>query len=127
MDKQSIIELQKIDCNCNDCIFMNRNIERFKQSLNDHHRWQLNYFNTVKNNLLKKADWWQNPRNPKFNYEKGINLKLQAEKMKFQFDKSTCLINYGFCMSEESEKFNITFIPNTLQLNTQHCFKHRRD
>jgi len=30
MDKESLIELQKIDCNCNDCIHMVRNITKFK-------------------------------------------------------------------------------------------------
>lgn len=29
MNKESIIELQKIDCNCNDCKHMKRNIEKF--------------------------------------------------------------------------------------------------
>ena len=56
MDKESIIELQKIDCNCNDCKFMERDLERFNKSLDDHHRWQLNYFNTIRNNLYKKAE-----------------------------------------------------------------------
>lgn len=28
MDKESIIERQKIDCNCNDCKFMVRNLSR---------------------------------------------------------------------------------------------------
>lgn len=33
-------------------------------------------------------------------------------------------INYGFC-----NKLNkpVSFIPNTCQLETQQCFKHRRD
>ena len=52
MDQESRIEFQKIDCNCNDCIFMVRDQERFKQSLEDHHKWQLDYFNTKKQNLL---------------------------------------------------------------------------
>lgn len=30
-DKESIIERQKIDCNCNDCTFMVRDIERRKE------------------------------------------------------------------------------------------------
>lgn len=30
MTKDSIIELQKIDCNCNDCRFMERDISKFK-------------------------------------------------------------------------------------------------
>lgn len=28
MDKESLYELQKIDCNCNDCFFFNRDIEK---------------------------------------------------------------------------------------------------
>jgi len=30
MDKESIIELQKIDCNCNDCKFMVRDFVKYK-------------------------------------------------------------------------------------------------
>ena len=30
MDKESRIELQKIDCNCNDCKYMVRDIEKYK-------------------------------------------------------------------------------------------------
>lgn len=31
MDRESIIELQKIDCNCNDCKFMLRDFEKRKK------------------------------------------------------------------------------------------------
>lgn len=31
MDKDSVYELQKIDCNCNDCKFMVRDFEKRKQ------------------------------------------------------------------------------------------------
>ncbi len=31
MDKESLIELQKIDCNCNDCKFMVRDFETYKK------------------------------------------------------------------------------------------------
>lgn len=30
MERDSIIELQKIDCNCNDCKYMQRDIVKFK-------------------------------------------------------------------------------------------------
>lgn len=30
MDKDSIIFLQKLDCNCNDCFFMKRDFEKYK-------------------------------------------------------------------------------------------------
>lgn len=124
MDKESILELQKLDCNCNDCIHQVRDNDRFKASLEQHKGWQLDYFNTLKNNLIKKADWWQNRKNPKYNYEKGENLKREVSKMRFQFNKKEASINYGDC-----NKFNkkISWLPNTLQLHTQECFKHRRE
>jgi hypothetical protein len=31
MDKEDLIELQKLDCNCNDCAYMQRDFERFKK------------------------------------------------------------------------------------------------
>ncbi len=30
MDKESVYELQKIDCNCNDCGFMVRDFEKYR-------------------------------------------------------------------------------------------------
>jgi hypothetical protein len=77
MDRESIYELQKVDCNCNDCIFMVRDLEKYKS------------FNELYENTT--------PRH-----------RLQ----------------YGTC-----SKFNksVSFIPNTIQLNTQQCFKHRKD
>lgn len=77
-DKESIYLLQKIDCNCNDCIHMIRDIEKRKQY--DHlHEGQLN---------------------------------------------ASHRINYGDC-----NKFNnpVSFIPGTCQIETQHCFVHRKD
>ena len=70
------IEQQLIDCNCNDCKFMVRDLEM----LNKHKK---TFSGT------------------------GIMDKL----------------NFGMCT-----KFNksVTFIPNTCQLETQQCFKHRK-
>lgn len=36
MDKESIIELQKIDCNCNDCVYMLRNQNKMNSFNNLH-------------------------------------------------------------------------------------------
>lgn len=119
MDKESIIELQKIDCNCNDCISMKRDVSRFKKSLADHHRWQLDYFNTIRDNLYKKADDWLRKGFP----EKYEIVKREADKMKFQFDKKEASINYGKCAEFNKQ---VSFIPNVCQLETQECFEHRR-
>lgn len=78
MDKESIFELQKIDCNCNDCVFMIRNFAKMQS-------WDYLHPNQ---------------------------------------EKASHRINYGRC-----EKLNkeVTFIPNNCQLETQQCFKHRRE
>ena len=99
MDKESIVELQKIDCNCNDCKNMIRNLEKYKKSKQWHYDLQLNYFNLIKE-------------------------KTKDETMRFEFDSSVVMIQYGKCT-----KFNksVSFIPNICQINTQKCFVHRRN
>jgi hypothetical protein len=78
MDKESIYELQKIDCNCNDCKFMIRDFETFKS------------FDTL----------------------------YQGQ------EKASHRIHYGDC-SKLNKK--VSFVPNVCQLETQDCFKHRKD
>ena len=121
MDKESIFELQKIDANCNDCLFMQRNIEKFKQSQEHHHKMQLDYFQTLRKKVIEKANFW---RYKKGDLEKWSDIAMEADRMKFQFDKSAAMINFGNCTKLNKE---VTFIPNMCQLETQECFKHRKD
>lgn len=120
MDKESIFELQKIDCNCNDCLFMERNTEKFKQSLERHYKWQFDYFNTRKNKLIEKATWYKDKF---YDLEMWDKLLTEAENMKFMFNKSEASINYGNCTKFDKA---VSFLPNTCQLDTQDCFTHRR-
>lgn len=80
MDKESIFELQKIDCNCNDCIFMVRDFET-KQKWDD-------------------TELHENQKNASFR------------------------IHYGKCTELNKE---VSFIPNTISLDNQNCFKHRKN
>lgn len=77
MDKESIFELQKIDCNCNDCLFMIRDFNKF--------------------NLYNKLN-------------EGV--------------PNAGRIHYGNCIKLNKE---VSFITNTCQVETQNCFKHRKD
>jgi len=94
------IELQKIDCNCNDCKFMVRDFDKKKY-------WE------SKNELLQIKEFERNKA-------KG-HIRNNA---KFQFDKKTNKLQYGKC-----SKFNkdVVFIPNHCQIETQQCFVHRKD
>ena len=114
-----MIELQQLDCNCNDCTSMIRDIDKYKESLTKHHKWQLDYFNTIRDGLIKKAEEWK----LRGFQEKYEAVKKESNKMKFQFNRNEALINYGKCYKFNKE---VSFIPNTLQLDTQDCFTHRR-
>jgi hypothetical protein len=127
--KESIYLLQNIDCNCNDCGYMKRDMDRFKQSLDLHHKWQLDYFNVCKNNLIDKAkSWLKKADKGLITQEEGKKkhdyIMDEVNKMKFVFDKSSCLTNFGTCTKFDKP---VSFIPNILQLDTQDCFKHRKD
>ena len=100
---------------------MVRDMEKHKVSLENHNKWQFDYFTTLKNNIIKKAKAWKDMKN---DLEKWDSLLTESEKMKYQFDKSTASINFGRCDKFDKE---VTFIPNTCQLDTQECFTHRRD
>jgi hypothetical protein len=99
MDKESRFELQKIDCNCNDCIFMVRDFERYKEWESFHKNIQLKDFEAKK---------------------KSGEIRTNSQ---FQFDKND-LMNYGKC---SRFKKDVSFIPNTCQIETQNCFLHRRE
>ena len=79
--KDSILDLQNIDCNCNDCVFMNRDIDKY------------NSFNALYTN------------------EKG------------EVTRPSSRVQYGKCSKLNKD---VSFIPNTCQIDTQNCFEHRR-
>ena len=82
MTKESIIELQKIDCNCNDCKFLIRDLERY------------NSFNHLYTNQQGHVE------HPSYRPQ------------------------YGKCTKFNKE---VSFIPNTCQVETQECFEHRKE
>lgn len=113
-------DLQLIDCNCNDCKFMQRDIEKYNQSQDLHKKWQLDEFNRnvmAKKQLALKA----RRENELLKYN---NLLVEAEKMKFQFNRNESKINYGKCLKLGKD---VSFLPGVCQLDTQECFKHRKD
>jgi hypothetical protein len=70
------IELQLIDCNCNDCKFMVRDLER-----------------------------------------------LNRHKQSFAGTGLMDKLSFGNCTKFSK---SVSFIPNVCQLETQHCFEHRK-
>jgi hypothetical protein len=96
--------LQQIDCNCNECKHMTRDMDKYNYWKEKDRQHQLAEFERNKAKAIKSG-------NPK------------ANKMQFQHDTSG-LISYGKCI-----KFNkgVSFIPNVCQIETQQCFEHRNN
>jgi hypothetical protein len=116
MNKESMVELQKIDCNCNDCKHMVRDFETF----NKWKKWQLEQ--DKKDFDRKKAKAIEDAK--KIMEEKSRNSMLSiANKMKYQAEK-TSNINYGFCSKKNNKP--ITFLPCVCMIENQECFEHRR-
>jgi hypothetical protein len=108
MDAESRLELQKLDCNCNDCKFMVRDMEKFNKWREWRRLMQLEDFERKKAHAIKVSTT-----------DQELNKAL---KMSFQFDSSG-LLNYGSCTKLHKE---VSFIPNNFQLDTQACFEHRK-
>lgn len=122
-ERESAYDLQKIDCNCNNCIFMYRDMDKYAYW----REW---------NRKIQESDFNRNKAKAIFDAEQSIldaetpedkrsceGILRKAHKMKFQFNTEG-LISYGNC-SKLSKP--VSFIPNVCQIETQDCFVHRRD
>jgi hypothetical protein len=98
---------------------MVRDFERYEASLKFHQQMQFDYFTHLQNKLRKRAWFYFRTMNDLLMYDK---LSTEADNMKFQFNRKEAAINFGYC-SKLSKK--VSFLPNTLQLDTQDCFELR--
>lgn len=115
-----MIELQEVDCNCNDCKFLIRDLEKFNRSEVFHRKLCLEEFERDKAKTLSDANQWYN----KGEWDKGHPLEIQGLNMKFQFQrKDECLISFGQCSKLNK---SVSFIPGICQVETQKCFEHRK-
>lgn len=132
MTKESIYELQRIDCNCNDCkhlfrLFDKQNNVLAADKISDEELFYLvrerkaNNIQEAIDSLTKHIYIIQDaPR--KIEKQKNKLKILLSEKYGYQGQKTP--IQYGVCLELRKE---ITFIPNICQLDTQKCFVHRKD
>lgn len=112
MDRESTYQLQRVDCNCNDCHFMKRDLSRYELSKQFH------------NFLDKKV------------FDKEINTQLFIgytfrdstvinKVLKQKFKPQSPIVQFGYCKKFDFKE--VSFIPGNCQLETQKCFVHRKD
>lgn len=95
---------------------MFRDMDKWQKNHDEWREIKLSEFEIAKAKAIAEAEAIEDEAN-----RKGM-LRV-ANKMNFQFDK-TKLMGYGKC-----SRFGkpVTFLPNVCQLETQHCFIHRKD
>lgn len=98
---------------------MLRDLSKYAVSLELHHAWQWDYFILLQSKKYERAAEWRE----KGERDKAEAIDLEADNMRFQFNRRTAMVNFGDC-----HRFNkpVSFIPDTLQLYTQKCFIHRK-
>lgn len=131
MTKESIYELQKINCNCNDCAFLERELDKLNQVVLEDKQSQQELFDLSKarkirqvesdiENLQKHSGLIKNAQD-KIERKKVYLAELKKLKHGYQGQKTP--IQYGLCIKHLKE---ISFIPNICQVETQTCFVHRK-
>lgn len=106
--------LNELDCNCNNCKHMIRNLNKFKHHNDLDRGYQLAEFERKKQKAFDDANALVDEKQKK-------SMLFKANKMRFQFDQRN-IVNYGTC-----SKFNkeVSFIPVTCQIETQGCWESR--
>lgn len=116
MDKESAYLLQKLDCNCNDCGYMERDLVTYQKWEDWHRALDLAEFEKKKAKALADAVALKDAKER----QSALNI---ANKMKFHFEKKW-LLQYGNC---QKFKKQVYFTPGECRIETQECFVHRKD
>ena len=131
MTKESAYELQLIDCNCNDCANLVRQLDKLNLKIENDKLLQKEIFELTKErkinktktdiaNLLKHVNLIKNAD------EKIRNKREYLQTVKesvFHYQGQQKQIQYGFCKKLNKD---ISFAANTCQIDTQKCFEHRK-
>ena len=119
MDKESAIELPKIDKNCNDCKHLSRDLNAYNHSKTLHHLWQRKAYDKENSKRLEKAEYWLNQNE----WEKARLIIDEVNKSKFSFNNDAH-ISFGECIKKIQP---VSFIANTCQTENEFCFEHRKE
>lgn len=114
-----MIELQNLDCNCNDCFYLQRSLAKRQEHIDFHYQEQKKHFNTKRIKLLERGEYWLFIKKDK---KKAKLLFNEARKMLFVFSEGPCSLSYGKCILK---KINISFIVKIMMEENFNCFKHR--
>ena len=115
MGTEMSIELDLIDTNCNNCIHLQRDMEKFKKWEEWNRSVQLKDFELRRGQAFKIAESQPDDKS-------RLTMLAKANKMVFQFDRSS-LFMYGYCAVKN---IDVYFLSGICMPQNRVCFKHRR-
>lgn len=118
MSKDSAILLQNLDCNCNNCKFMERDFATLCHAQKDNRDYYAWSYRKRRANMWSRAKQALAAGNQKRHDD---ILKLRTELRLDTSYKSG--LYFGVCRKFEKP---ISFIPNIFQFETQRCFENRK-
>jgi len=122
------IDLQDLDCNCNNCVNFERSLSKRQRHVDFHYKMQKDHFDTTRMKLLEKGEYHLNkaklnPEKADYYKDKAKNNFNEARKMKFVFDEGSCSLLYGRCLIKQKD---VSFIPETMMEENFNCFRNRK-
>jgi len=102
---------------------MQRDFETYKKWEKFHGQLQYEEFEKKKSRAIESAQSLICNSLDDASKRSAKGLLQKSYKMIFQFDRSN-LINYGHCLKFDKP---VSFLPQVCQIETQHCFVHRKD
>ena len=132
-------ELNEIDTNCNNCVFMERDMDKYKESVLLQRKNQDDYVANKRKNMIAKATAWEQASNRIVNsnpklceelYNKAQNIRLEASKINPNYKKPK--LSYGTCIWKSIKlskwylwRKKVSFIPQVCMPENNKCWKSR--
>lgn len=118
MDAESRILLQEIDCNCNDCAFFVRSLDRLNESKRVHRGWVAAGIRT------RRAAFWAEAQKALGKGDMVSYHALLKERRTVSVDRSyKAGLIFGDCSKKGAR---ITTVPGTCLPENAECFVHRK-
>ena len=102
---------------------MQRDLEKYRKWEAWHKALALIEFERMKAKAISDAQKVIESANDALTLKSGEGMLRVANKLTFQFEKKG-LLQYGNCSKFDKP---VSFIPMVCQIETQSCFKHRKD
>lgn len=122
-DKYSLYLLQCVDCNCNDCRWMVRDLDKYRAAQELRKGIMTDHFHTL--NQKEKETALEKVKAGKTDIDTFNRTIREIDSRQYVHSTPNPQINYGRCTHPDYGPKDVNFLPTTFSGDTRHCFEHR--